>query len=170
MKPLRFPNEMSKEGYDRLFAPFVKGKYGRNLLKWINLICAGIFYLAYPVCLVILLIGKDSRIVAVVLIPAISFVVLSIFRKLINRPRPYETLGITPLLKKESKGASFPSRHIFSAFLIAATIVTLTPWGYLLYLPAVLLAIVRVVGGVHYPSDAIAGVVCAGLAALFYLV
>ena len=160
---------MTKEQYERLIAPFTN-RFGRVFLRWMNRICAGVFYLAYPISILILLVTHDSRLGKTVFIPAVSFLVLSVFRKWINRPRPYEALDITPLLKRESLGASFPSRHIFSAFMIAATISWLTPWGYLLFVPAGLLAIVRVIGGIHYPSDVIAGAVCGLLPTVFYLI
>ena len=155
--------------YNRLSAGFTN-RSGRILLKWSNLICAGLFYLCYPVALAILWVRQDVRLTKVILIPAISFVILSGFRKWFNRPRPYEDFGIPPLLKKESKGASFPSRHVFSAFMIAATLGTLTPWCYLLYVPAILLALIRVIGGVHYPLDVIVGARFAVICSLFFLI
>ena len=169
MKQMKFPAELSQAQYERLFAPWLKRAWGRRVLSIANLVCAAIFYVAYPVCIILLWRANDVRLTKALLIPAISFVLLSVIRRLINRPRPYETLGFTPILQKEAKGESFPSRHIFSAFMIAATIAYLTSWGYLFFIPAMLLATIRVIGGVHYPSDVTAGVVFAGIAALFYL-
>ncbi|MFR5847382.1 MAG: phosphatase PAP2 family protein [Streptococcus salivarius] len=55
-------------------------------------------------------------------------------------------------------GKSFPSRHVFSATVIAMLALTLNPWlgGAMLFL-AMALALLRVLGGVHYPSDVLAG-------------
>lgn len=166
---IHFPFELSQEQYARLFAPWMKYSWGRRALSIANLVCASIFYIAYPICILLLWIGEDPRLAKALLIPALSFVLLSVIRKLINRPRPYEAWGFAPLLRKESKGVSFPSRHIFSAFIIAATVAYITPWGHLLLIPALLLATIRVIGGVHYPSDVTAGAIFAGLAALLYL-
>ena len=160
---------MTKERYERLFAWAELIPMSTFWLKWLNTICAAVFYTVYPASLGILLVRLDARLWKFFLIPAISFVILSIVRKLINRPRPYETLGFVPFLIKESDGCSFPSRHVFSAFVIAASVTTLTPLGWLLYLPALLLALIRVISGVHYPSDVIAGAVFAEIVALFYL-
>ena len=169
MKQMKFPTELSQAQYERLFAPWLKRSWGRLVLSIANIVCASVFYVAYPICIWLLWMTKDTRFTKALLVPAISFVLLSVIRKLINRPRPYETWGFTPILQKESKGVSFPSRHIFSAFMIAATLAYITPWGYLFFVPAVLLATVRVIGGVHYPSDVTAGAIFAGIAALFYL-
>ena len=57
-------------------------------------------------------------------------------------------------------GKSFPSRHVFSATVIAMLALTLNPWlgGAMLFLAGAL-ALLRVLGGVHYPSDVLAGYV-----------
>lgn len=137
---------------------------------WSNRIFAAIFYVAYPLCLLWLAIARNADLWRAIFIPALSFLLLSIVRRAIDRPRPYETLAIEPLLNKLSHGSSFPSRHIFSAFLIAGTVTFVTPWGALLYIPATLLALIRVVGGVHYPSDVIVGALVGVAATLLYLI
>ena len=38
-----------------------------------------------------------------IFIPAICFLIVTIFRKLINKQRPYEKLPIQSLIKKEKK-------------------------------------------------------------------
>ena len=162
--------EWSADRYRRFSAPIAKRKWGRAVLHWCNLICALVFYFVYPVFLLILLIQQQPFLWKAIVIPGVFFVSLSIFRKWLNRPRPYKVLEIDPLLKRESAGASFPSRHVFSAFMIAATISAVTPWGMLLFVPAVFLATIRVIGGVHYPSDVIAGAGIALLASMLYLV
>lgn len=89
-----------------------------------------------------------------------GFFLLSLGRSLYNRPRPYQTWAIQPLIKKDSLGKSFPSRHVFSATVIAMLALTLNPWlgGAMLFLAGDL-ALLRVLGGVHYPSDVLAGYV-----------
>lgn len=170
MKPMFSRFVWSADRYRRFSAPFQRWKWGRALLKWSNLLCVLIFYTAYPVLLLLLFTGGNPFLWRATIIPAVFFVLLSIFRRWLNRPRPYEALDIVPLLKKESFCQSFPSRHVFSAFMIASTISAVTPWGFSLYLPAILLALIRVIGGIHYPSDVIAGAGIALIASLFYLI
>lgn len=160
--------QMTADKYRRLTAPFLKLRHGSDLLKWLNLLCSSVFYIAYPASLVILLFSHNRFVIQAILIPGISFLLISILRKCLNRPRPYETPGITPLLRKESRGASFPSRHVFSAFMIAATLSVISPLGYILFLPALLLAVVRVIGGVHHPLDVTVGAALAVLISLLY--
>ena len=88
---------------------------------------------------------------------AVALVYLLV-RKLIDRPRPYTALGFTPLFPKDKTGQSMPSRHCFSAAAIAGTAwYVLPPLGAVLAVLGVLIAISRVVTGVHYISDVLAG-------------
>ena len=97
--------------------------------------------------------------------PAVSFILLSVFRWVLNAPRPYEIFGADPVIKKDTKGKSFPSRHVFSMFVIAVTVLYFCPVpGIVLVAAGVLMAAARVAGGVHFPADVIAGAV-AGAAA-----
>ncbi len=163
-----FPLAMTYVRYQRLTAPIRRHPGLLKALKWSNLGLALLFYICYPIALIWMIASSDIFIFRALLIPGISFVALSVFRALYNRPRPYEALKIQPLLTKETKGKSFPSRHIFSAFMIAATLAFVFPWGWCFFLPAALLAVIRVIAGVHYPSDVIAGAAVALVAAQFF--
>ena len=105
--------------------------------------------------------GLGQQVGVYLLVPATGFVILSLFRKKINHPRPYETWDIAPLLDKDSSGQSMPSRHVFSATIISmACLHASLPVGLACLLFSVLLGLVRVLGGVHYPKDVLVGYVC----------
>ena len=169
---------MKKETYIKMTQPFRENPELAKGIHIANKMCTGVMYLAYPVLLVYLFFfGKASSYFSfwrALLVPAISFVLLSVVRALINRPRPYETFGVAPVIKKDTKGNSFPSRHVFSATIIAMTFVLMSPWTYLglaFLAISAMLAVVRVVSGVHYISDVIAGFLVAVIAAVIgYLV
>ena len=92
------------------------------------------------------------------LVPAVAFVVVSLFRRFFDAKRPYEMMEIRPLIVKDKAGQSFPSRHVFSSFIIGMAVLQTYPWwGMILLILGVLLAVLRVVGGVHYTRDVIAG-------------
>ena len=106
--------------------------------------------------------GLGQQVGFYVLIPASGFVILSLFRKKINHPRPYETWDISPLFEKDSSGQSMPSRHVFSATIISmACLHSSLPVGLACLLFSALLGLVRVLGGVHYPKDVLVGYACA---------
>lgn len=127
-------------------------------LQAINSLLTKIMYLVYPLMLVYLFCTQSSRVTAFILIPAISFVLVSFARKLLNSPRPYETWDITPLILKNTKGNSMPSRHVFSATIISMALLRLhIILGIFFLILSLAIAICRVLGGVHYPRDVIAG-------------
>ena len=165
---------MKKETYIKMTQPFRENPDLAKGIHIANKLCTGVMYLAYPVLLVYLFFyGKYSSYFSfwrALFVPAISFVLLSVFRSVVNRPRPYEKFEVPPVIKKDTKGNSFPSRHVFSATMIAMTFVLMSPWSWLgcIFLGiSILLAVVRVVSGVHYISDVVAGMVVAIGAAIF---
>lgn len=95
-----------------------------------------------------------------ILTPLTSFIVVSFFRKCIDAKRPYVKYNITPLVKKEKKGESMPSRHVFSITIIAMCwLYIYQPVGIILLILTVILAAVRVITGVHFIRDVLAGIV-----------
>jgi membrane-associated phospholipid phosphatase len=94
------------------------------------------------------------------LVPGISFVLVSVFRRIVNAPRPYEVFDGVPVIAKDTLGKSFPSRHAFSIFVIGMAFCACCPltWaGPTILVLGVALAVIRVIAGVHFPRDAIAG-------------
>ena len=128
-----------------------------------NSILTKAVYMLYPLLLIYLaathLTDTEPGFVPALVVPGVSFVLVSIFRALYNAPRPYEMPGARPpLIKKDSPGKSFPSRHIFSIFIIAVTFFQVWPAaGAAIGAAGALLAYCRVRGGVHFPKDVIAG-------------
>ncbi len=112
-----------------------------------------------------------DRFLSCLLVTGISFIAVSIIRYFINAPRPYEKYGITPLYNKKTKGKSFPSRHTFSIFIIAFTSFVVNAWlGCVFLLIGVILAATRLLCGVHFVKDIVAGFICACISALFLLI
>ena len=105
--------------------------------------------------------GLGQELATYIMVPALGFILLTIVRKWINQPRPYETWGIVPLLDKDSSGNSMPSRHVFSATIISmACLHANLSAGLILLVLSALLGLVRVLGGVHYPKDVLVGYAC----------
>lgn len=160
---------MTKESYIKMTQPFREHPEMAKGIHIANKICTGLMYLSYPLLILYLLWQKDMGVIRAILVPGISFVLLSVGRKLINRPRPYEVFDVPSVIKKDTKGQSFPSRHVFSATIIAMTFLLASPWmwlGIIFLLISVLLAAVRVVSGVHFVSDVVVGLAVGVIAAL----
>ena len=61
-------------------------------------------------------------------------------------------------IEKETKANSMPSRHVFSACLIAMVCLEInTTFGCVLLFLALISAVLRVIGGVHFVSDVVVG-------------
>lgn len=119
------------------------------------------FYLAFVLLLLSLTIERSPDLPRTVLTCGISFLAVSLFRRVYNAPRPYEKDGATPLTAKQTHGRSFPSRHVFSAFVIAVSVCFFRPfWGIALLCLGVLLAYLRIALKVHYVKDVVAGALC----------
>ena len=149
---------MKQQIYQQIRNLLESSRYGVLIINLINQLVTGIVYMIYPLFLFYLAYYQDLRFWNSLLIPALSFFLISWFRRIINAPRPYEVFNQPPLIGKNTLGKSFPSRHVFSAFVIATTIYPIFSWlGLLLMLSGLLLAIVRVLGGVHFWRDVIVG-------------
>ena len=93
-----------------------------------------------------------------ILVPFFTFVGGSLLRSRLNRPRPYEQPGFVPLVQKDTRGKSFPSRHALSAGVIAmAWLRTSIPVGLFLILWAFWVCFTRVIGGMHSEKDVVCG-------------
>ena len=136
---------MKQEFYDRLAAPFETSERKKNCLLRVNHILTDVVYLVYPALLFYLMVYRDSRFWRVLLVPAVTFVLVSLFRRKFNAPRPYEKWPVKPLIPKDTKGNSFPSRHVFSIYIIAmAAWYVCLPLGVILCVAGVFLAAARV--------------------------
>lgn len=164
---------MNAEQYEALSRPFREHPRALQALKVINDGLKYLCYVLYPVLLVLVALHEPTLLLREILVPTVLFVALSAFRKLHDAPRPYEALEIKPLMYKSTQGKSFPSRHIFSIFMIAMCwLAYYVPLGVFLLICGVFMAAIRVIGGVHYPKDVIAGALVAilgGIVGLWWL-
>ncbi len=126
-----------------------------------------LFYAAYALLIAVLLLKgapvSDSAPINPLLpprivVPAAGLALVSILRRIINAPRPYDNAGAAPLIHKETKGRSFPSKHAYSSFMIALCWWQVSlPASAILLVAALATSAVRVAGGVHFTRDVAAG-------------
>lgn len=149
---------MKKENYVRMMRGIKAHSDLVTLICQWNRLLTGVVYAVYFIFMFWLLISKNESFIRILCTTAISFLVVSVFRKVFNSPRPYEKFEEPSVIAKEKKGKSFPSRHVFSAFVIAVCFCFVNLWiGVLLLVSATGIAIFRVIGGVHFPIDVIVG-------------
>ena len=149
---------MTAQRYQAIFDWFRARPAALRALGYAQKISVLGVYLVYGAVLAVTLWQRSGQFWRVLAVPAEVYVLGTLLRAAINRPRPYEALNFTPLFPKDTKGQSMPSRHCFSAAAIAGTAwYVLPPLGAVLAVLGVLIAISRVVTGVHYISDVLAG-------------
>ena len=86
------------------------------------------------------------------------FVIAEPLRFFLDRTRPFEVIEGARQIIAHSGGHAFPSGHASAAFAIASSLGYFIPQArWFLLSIAILNAISRVAGGVHWPSDVIAG-------------
>ena len=154
--------------YQKLSAPFRASTVLKFLIVFYNqlmLVLMPVLYLG----LLIYLFWRGQSVWLYLGLPAFFFCLLSFFRKSFNQARPYQDWPIEPLISKETQGNSMPSRHVFSAVLISMVLFTYVPWlGALSLLLSLLLGLVRIIAGIHYPKDILVGYLCGFLAGLVF--
>lgn len=164
---------MYEHFYERVSAPWRNNGVGGTVLARIDAALRIAVAAGYGALLVWLFATGDQRLLRAVLVPAVTFALVTMIRAAINAPRPYEAHAIRPLIHKDTQGHSMPSRHMASATIIACTLFWAAGpvWGAVGFAACAAIAYTRIVGGVHFPRDIAAGAVMALLAALLgYLV
>jgi membrane-associated phospholipid phosphatase len=154
-------NELYREKYERHSSFFRKRAWAKKTLVVLNYGLTAAIFLAYAGLCIKMLAGLTTatakETAKVFGIPLGCLIASSVIRKIINRPRPYEQ-GIEPVIKKNKKGNSFPSRHIASAFVIATVYLPYSVGlGVGLYIAGVILGYIRFAAGIHYPTDLLVG-------------
>ena len=136
-------------------------------LRGVNAVCTYGTAAAFSGTLAVLALRRDPMAVRLALTCGVPFVALSLGRRAIDAPRPFEAYGLEPLIPKESRGEGFPSRHVFSIFVIGTSLAYLCPpLGAVILALGVLLAAARVVSGVHFLRDVLVGAIIGILSAV----
>ena len=156
---------MNRETYRKIYekqAEFYRRRpWAKRTLLVANYALVAAVVSAYAAFCVVFLAVKDAGktdFLRILALPAACLVFTSALRAIVNRARPYESGGIVPVLKKKTRGKSFPSRHVSSAFAIGVAMLAYLPWAGCLVLAAgAAMGYTRFASGAHYPSDLLAG-------------
>lgn len=153
---------MNELHYIKITSYFRKTKFRKKIIIYLCNYTPLIVVLCYFVTLIYLFINKNRYIILFLFIPATNFLFITLLRKIFNKPRPYDVFNHIPLVKYESgKGKSFPSRHTSSAFVIALSYfyIDYTQFGLFMLIIAIIIAISRIIVGVHFPKDVVFAII-----------
>ena len=149
---------MTAEGYAQLTRWWRAHPAALGVLIAVNSGLKYLGYLVYPLLLVLLALSDTGHLLVALAFPLAGFVLTTVLRIVVGERRPYEALDIEPLIHKDTVGKSFPSRHMYSIAAIAmAWASCCVPVGVCLLALTAVMGWIRVLGGVHYTHDVIAG-------------
>jgi membrane-associated phospholipid phosphatase len=101
------------------------------------------------------------------IILGVPFLAVTVIRKAINAPRPYEIYDFYEDPPKNKRGCSFPSRHAYSAFAIGTFLCFESPLlGGILLLFALGMCTARVLLGIHFIRDVLTGALVGAVSTL----
>ena len=162
--------KISRKLYEKTMKFFSGNKYYKLTLAFIYKFLPLVLFVAYPILIIYVFFTQRSEIFKVVLVPLSVLVFVSVFRKLLNKKRPYEVYGIPSVFNKQTKGESMPSRHTASAFIIAMTFLYIDfDLGVIALSMATLIAISRVLAGAHFIRDVLVGMAISILVGTIFL-
>ena len=151
---------MNKDLYLKCIEFFRQPGWRSNLLFFMSKFVPVVIANIYIIICVLVLIGNPILLARIVGVPLAAFVLVTVLRKVINKKRPYEVYDFHPIRfdHKIKQGQSFPSRHCVSAAVIAIACLAFIPWlGYIMLVMAVIVAVSRVVAGLHFIMDVVCG-------------
>ncbi len=148
---------MNKRLFLFLYTNTQKNRTLRNIAVLVTTASKFIYIAVYAVYFALLIHGDDVRIVPYIAMPALTLLTARCLRHLLKRQRPFSELEIKALIEHKNV-YSFPSNHAASAAVIACAVGYIdTISGVALLVFAVLTGASRVLTGVHYPFDVLAG-------------
>ncbi len=149
---------MKKEVYIRVMAYFAEH---RRLCRGLIILEKSLEILTVAVYIGLLLFSLYENIgfaLRSAVTSLIALYICTLIRFVRNAPRPYEVYETLPAMNKDTRGQSFPSRHLTSVSVIAVSLMSVWPTvGVVFALISIVMAALRVLLGVHFIRDVVCG-------------
>ena len=159
--------KMNEQQYQKLLSKIRKSKQKERVFTFLCQYSPVSLIIIYTLLICYLFFTQSSLLLETIFFPLFTLILTTVLRKIINAPRPYDIYQIEPLIKHHS-GQSFPSRHTSSAWIIAYACLNVnTVLGIFCIFIALYVAMSRVIAGVHFIKDVIAGILLSSLVGLF---
>ncbi len=131
-----------------------------KILRFVSHLAGILAFVLFLSTFILTLLSSPIGAVKLLIILGVSYALVSLFRKIINAPRPYELYSFYKVPPKSKFGVSFPSRHTFLVFAIGTLCFPLLPLpSVILLLFGVMQAISRVLLGIHFIRDVVCGAI-----------
>ncbi|MBQ8001103.1 MAG: phosphatase PAP2 family protein [Ruminococcus sp.] len=163
---------MNKKRYIANKEWFQSHRKAQNMLRFLYKALPLIMVAVVPVMIIVkAFMGIDRDFLRLIFVPLVVLAAVTIMRKIINKSRPYEVYDTEPVINRDGKGESFPSRHTASAFIIAMCAIPVSvPLAVVLLIISVMIGLTRIFAGVHFISDVIMGALISVLTGLVFFV
>ena len=139
-------------------------EHRQKQLKILNASLCTVFVLSYLLMLIFAWKESPALLLRMLSLSTTAFLLVSLIRYLVAAPRPSTEEA------KKKRSHSFPSRHTFSAFYLAALAFRFsTAASILLYVAAICMGATRVFLGLHHKKDVVAGAALGVLLAVLSL-
>jgi len=164
-------SRMKKKDYEYMLRYINNHKIIKESLIILSTLSPILIIVSYCIVVIVSFLNQTS-LFKITLIPLITLLLVSLLRSLINKPRPFEEFDFQPLVA-HSIGKSFPSRHTACACIIALTFIYLQhPFSYIMIGVALVVALTRVLTGVHRISDVLVAILISSICGLlgFYVI
>ena len=144
---------------DKLLRKIAASRRAVDIFKLISFISSVGTSLIFLLQLTLLFVRGDyTLMIKVGSIAATGFVLVTVVRRIINAPRPYELRDFYMESPRSKVGESFPSRHAYSAFVIATLAWLLHPaFSILAAVLGLAITVSRVLTGIHFVRDVVTG-------------
>lgn len=171
-------NTQRVKAFDRLTAYDLRAMYwllGRpaaariaRIARQVSRLGDGPFYAVVPLLLWYLDISSVAAFTQLLLAAfLIELPLYLLLKNLIRRPRPADAVESLSAFIRPSDRFSFPSGHTAAAFVFAVAVSAFFPaWAPAAFALAIAIGLSRVLLGVHFPSDILAGAVLGSSTAL----
>ena len=165
---------MNKKRYETTVRFFSENKIANTILLLIYKALPYFVFVAYPALLIFMFfqIGYGIEWQKMILVPLGVLILVTVLRVVINEERPYEKYGRDSVFHKTTVHKSMPSRHTASAYIIAMTFLSVNvPLGIIALFFASMIEASRVMAGVHFIRDVVAGALIGIIAGVvFYFI
>lgn len=149
---------MNKETYIKLMEYLLYHKKLRKTLVAVERILEVSTVAAYFLLLIYTIYANPGYTLLSAVTCIAALYICTMIRNVADRRRPYEVYETLPAINKDSKGKSFPSRHLTSISVIAMSLLGINiPLGILFLFFTLVMAALRVILGVHFIKDVAVG-------------
>lgn len=136
-------------------------RYLSSIMVFFSHVLVALTVAIYVFMILAAFLDSYTRAVGLILVTGIPFAIVTLVRRRLSARRPYEVYDVSSipgLVRGRHSGESFPSRHVFCAFIIGTHLSFIAPVaGATVCIFGLVMGTCRVLLGIHFVKDVAAG-------------